>query len=41
MLAEFILYVIIFLYGIVIGSFSNVLICRLPLKENIDRKSVV
>ena len=35
MLAEFILYVIIFLYGIVIGSFSNVLICRLPLKENI------
>ncbi len=35
MLAEVILYVIIFLYGIVIGSFSNVLICRLPLKENI------
>lgn len=35
MLAELILYVIVFLYGTVIGSFSNVLICRLPLKENI------
>ncbi len=33
--AEFALYVIIFLFGIVIGSFSNVLICRLPVKENI------
>lgn len=29
------IYVIIFLYGIVIGSFLNVLIYRLPLKENI------
>lgn len=29
------LYIIIFLYGIVIGSFLNVLIYRLPLKENI------
>lgn len=30
-----ILYIIIFLYGIVIGSFLNVCICRLPEKENI------
>lgn len=29
------LYIIIFLYGIVIGSFLNVLIYRLPKKENI------
>lgn len=36
---ELILYVIIFLYGIVIGSFLNVLIYRLPLKENIATKS--
>lgn len=35
MLAEFILYALVFLYGICLGSFSNVLICRLPLKENI------
>lgn len=32
---EIILYIIIFLYGIVLGSFLNVLIYRLPLKENI------
>ena len=36
---ELLLYVIIFLYGIVIGSFLNVLIYRLPLKENIATKS--
>lgn len=36
MLAEYILlYISVFLYGIIIGSFSNVLICRLPLQENI------
>ena len=35
MQAEIILYIIIFLYGIVIGSFLNVLIYRIPLKENI------
>lgn len=36
MLAEMILlYVIVFVYGILIGSFSNVLILRLPIKENI------
>lgn len=35
MQAEIILYVIIFLYGIVIGSFLNVLIYRIPIKENI------
>lgn len=29
------LYIIIFLYGIIIGSFLNVLIYRLPLKQNI------
>ena len=32
---EILLYFIIFLYGIVFGSFLNVLIYRLPLKENI------
>ena len=32
---ELLLYFIIFLYGIVFGSFLNVLIYRLPLKENI------
>ena len=29
------LYIVIFLYGIVIGSFLNVLIFRIPKKENI------
>lgn len=32
---EIILFIIVFLYGIVLGSFLNVLIYRLPLKENI------
>lgn len=35
MLPTIILYIIIFLYGIVIGSFLNVCICRIPQKENI------
>ena len=35
---EIILFIIIFLYGIVLGSFLNVLIYRLPLKENIATK---
>lgn len=35
MLPTIILYIIIFLYGIVIGSFLNVCIYRLPQKENI------
>ncbi len=35
MLAEIFLYIITFVYGIVIGSFVNVLIYRLPLHENI------
>lgn len=35
MLPAIILYIIIFLYGIVIGSFLNVCICRIPQKENI------
>ena len=35
MLPAILLYIIIFLYGIVIGSFLNVLIYRLPKKENI------
>lgn len=35
MLPTIILYIIIFLYGIVIGSFLNVCICRIPKKENI------
>ena len=33
------LYIIIFLYGTVFGSFLNVLIYRLPLKENIATES--
>lgn len=32
---ETVLFIIIFVYGVVIGSFLNVLIYRLPLKENI------
>ena len=35
MQAEILLYIIIFLFGIVIGSFVNVLIYRLPKNENI------
>ncbi len=35
MFPSIILYIIIFLYGIVIGSFLNVCIYRLPKKENI------
>lgn len=35
MLPTILLYIVIFLYGIVIGSFLNVLIYRLPKKENI------
>lgn len=35
MLPEILLYIIVFLYGIVIGSFLNVLIYRVPKKENI------
>lgn len=35
MLPTILLYIIIFLYGIIIGSFLNVVIYRLPLKENI------
>lgn len=35
MQAENFLYIIVFLYGIIIGSFLNVLIYRIPKKENI------
>ena len=35
MLQTILLYIVIFLYGIVIGSFLNVLIYRIPKKENI------
>lgn len=35
MLPTILLYIVIFLYGIVIGSFLNVLIYRIPNKENI------
>lgn len=35
MLPEILLYIVIFLYGIVIGSFLNVIIYRVPNKENI------
>ncbi len=34
-LATIVMYIIIFLYGITIGSFLNVLIYRIPKKENI------
>ena len=32
---KILLYIIIFLYGIIIGSFLNVCICRIPKKESI------
>ena len=35
MLPTILLYIVVFLYGIVIGSFINVLIYRIPKKENI------
>lgn len=38
MQAEIILYIIIFMYGIVLGSFSNVLIYRMPNREDIAIK---
>lgn len=35
MLPTILFYILIFLYGITIGSFLNVCICRIPKKENI------
>lgn len=35
---DMVIYVVIFLYGIVIGSFLNVCILRIPLKENIAKE---
>ena len=37
MLPIILLYIIVFLYGIIIGSFLNVLIYRIPKKENFVR----
>ena len=37
MLPTILLYIIVFLYGIVIGSFLNVCIYRIPKKENIAK----
>lgn len=39
MLPDIILYIIIFLFGIVIGSFLNVCIFRIPKKEDIVKMS--
>ena len=39
MLAEIIMYIIIFMYGIVLGSFLNVLIYRIPKGEGVAMKS--
>ena len=38
MLATIVIYTIIFIYGIIIGSFLNVCILRIPLKETIVKK---
>ena len=38
MLATIVIYTIIFIYGIIIGSFLNVCILRIPLKETIIKK---
>lgn len=38
MLADLLLYIVIFFYGIIVGSFLNVCILRIPLKETIVSK---
>ena len=38
MLADIVIYSIIFLYGVIVGSFLNVCILRIPLKETIVSK---
>ena len=38
MLVDIIIYLVIFLYGVIVGSFLNVCILRIPLKETIVSK---
>ena len=41
MIPTILLYIIIFIFGIVIGSFLNVCIYRIPKKEDIVKNSIL